>query len=115
MAEKEGIIKATAFYAGHSAKSNFDVDLKLGFTEEHVHEAIQFVAGIGNQLRMVAMVHGEKVDLGLWNVFKVLIDKNCQAKVTFKTSKENTFVERLSELMADEETITIKAKVIPME
>lgn len=113
--EKANVIKATGFYAGHSAKGNFDVDLKIGFTEEHVSEAIQFVAGIGSNLKMVAIVRDNKVDLGLWNVFKVMVDRNAQAKVTFKTSKDNTFVERLAELMADEENITIKAKIIPME
>ena len=64
---------------------------------------------------MLAVVRDNKVDLGLWNVFKVMVDRNAQAKVTFKTSKDNTFVERLAELMADEENIVIKAKIIPTE
>lgn len=110
--ESSNIIKATGFYAGYSAKGNYDVDLRIGFTEEHVYEAVQFLAGIGNQLRLLATVGENKIDLGLWNVYKVTVDHNAQAKVVFKTSKDNTFVERLSELMAEEEEIVLKAKVI---
>ena len=110
--ENEAIIQATGFYAGYSAKGNFDVDLKIGFTEENVANGIKFVTAIGNQISLVAKVADEVIKLGIWNVYKVVVDHNAQCKVQFKTSKDNTFVDKFDKLITDEQDIILKAKIL---
>lgn len=113
MAEKsDQFIEATGYFAGNAAKGNFDVELKLKFPETQVSNALQFVAGIGQRLKMVATVGDEKVKLGTWSVYRISVDRDLQTLIVFKSSTENAFVDSLPSLMVDEEEITLKAKIL---
>lgn len=112
MAKTEGeTIAATGHYAGYSAKGNFDVELRINFPETQLTEAIQFIAGIGQRMKLIAEIAGEKIKLGVWSVYRMAIDKNAQAVVVFKSNSESAFVENMQKLMVEEEEITIKAKI----
>ena len=39
--QNENDFIAVGIYNGHSVKNNYDVELKLVFTEEHLNEALQ--------------------------------------------------------------------------
>lgn len=111
--ENENVIKAIGIYAGHSARGNFDVELKMIFTESHISEALQFVAGIGQHLKMIAEVAGEKVRLGTWGVYRLAVDRNAQTTVVFKANAEHILVDNLSRLMVEDEEIILKAQLVP--
>lgn len=111
--ENDNLITAVGVYGGHSARGNFDVELKVLFTESHVSEALQFVAGIGQHLLMIAFLGGEKIRLGTWSVYRLAVDRNAQTTVVFKTNKDAAFVDNLSRLMVEDEEITLKAKIVP--
>lgn len=112
MAEKsDELIVAKGIYGGHSARGNFDIELKATFTDAHVTEAIQFIAGIGQHLILLAFIGGEKVKLGIWSVYAVRVDRNLQTTVTFKTNKDLAKVDNLSKLLVEDEEITFKAKL----
>lgn len=109
--DDQPVIEATGFFAGNATRGNFDVELKIKFPEQSTANALQFVAGIGQRLRMVATVADVKVKLGVWSVYRISVDKDLQTTVIFKSSSENAFVGNLPSLMVDEEEITIKAKI----
>ena len=111
--ENENIIEAVGFYKGYSAKSNYDVDLKIGFEDQNVTNALRFIAGIGNRLRVLAFVDEkkEKIDLGYWSVYKFVVDHNAQGLLTLKSNKDDSFTEDILGLMSAE-TIRLKAKII---
>lgn len=110
-----GIISATGWFSGNSTKSNYDLELKMKFTGDELMNAIQFVAGIGKRLKLVAVIENEKVKLGLWSVYRLSVDKNLEATVVFKTAKENAFYENIPQLLVEEEMISIKAKILDEE
>ena len=110
--EDDSLITAIGVFAGNSAKGNFDIELKFLFTEENLSEALQFVAGIGRHLKLIAIVNKEKVRLGTWGVYKLSVDRNAQTTVVFKTNKDDAFVENLSQLMVEDEEIEIKARIV---
>lgn len=109
--DDDQVIQAIGFFGGNSAKGNFDVELKMKFPEQSTPNALQFVAGIGQRLRMVASIADVKIKLGVWSVSRISIDRDLQTTVVFKSTVENAFVNSLPQLMVDEEEITIKAKI----
>lgn len=109
---KENVIEAVGIYNGHSAKGNFDIELKMLFTEIHLNEAIQFVVGIGQHLRMVAIVNNEKIKLGTWTVYRMAIDRNAQTTVVFKTNLDSAFVDNIPKLMVEDAEVVIKAQIV---
>lgn len=106
------LIKAIGVYAGHSAKGNFNIELKAIFTEEFVMDAIQFIAGIGRRLLLIAVVKDEKIKLGEWTVYNLKVDKNMQATITFKSNKDAANMGNMNRLLAEDEVITFVAKLI---
>lgn len=111
--ENDNLITAVGVFGGHSARGNFDVELKVIFTEAHLSSALQFVAGIGSHLKMIAYIGEQKIRLGTWGVYRLAIDRNAQTTVVFKTSMDQAFVDNLSKLMVEDEEIIFKAQVIP--
>ena len=53
---KENVISATGYFDGSNSKGNFDVQLKAKFTESELADSLQFVAGIGKMLNLIAVV-----------------------------------------------------------
>ena len=110
--ENSNIISATGYFSGNSTKSNYDLELKINFNGDEISNAIQFVAGIGKRMQLVAIVANEKIKLGQWSVYSLRIDKNLTATVVFKTSKDNAFYENIPSLFVEETEISIKAKIL---
>jgi len=108
----ENVISAVGYFDGNNSKGNFDVQLKAKFTESELANALQFVAGIGKRLKLVAIVETEKVSLGQFTVYSIRIDRDGNCYITFKSDKDSSFVENIPMLMVDEATITFKAKII---
>lgn len=66
---KENVISAIGYFDGSNSKGNFDVQLKAKFTESELANSLQFVAGIGKMLNLIAVVEGNKVKLGKFTVY----------------------------------------------
>ena len=110
--EDEELIKAVGFFYGASTKNNFDVELKIRFTESDLYDAIQFISGIGRHLKLLAVVDEEKVPLVIWGVNKLSIDKNAQTTISLKSTIENANMDNINKLLVEEQEIVLKAKVI---
>lgn len=111
MAEKE-VIQALGFFEGQTSKGNFDIKFKMSFRENEIGNALQFVATIGKEIAILAVVNdNDKVKLGKFSVYKVTVDKNLNCKVEFKSNINDCFVGNFERLMVDEATILLKCKV----
>lgn len=105
------LIKAVGYYDGSNAKGNFDIQLKAKFPESELANSLQFVTGIGKIICLVAIVEGEKVKLGKFNIYSIKIDRDGNCSITFKSNKYSVFFEDFSKLMIDEATVEFVAKV----
>lgn len=108
----ENIISAIGYFDGQTSKGNFDVNLKARFSESVLPNALQFVAGIGKMLQLIAVVENKKVKIGKFTVYNIRIDNNGNSVVTFKSNKDSAFVENIPEIMIDEAAIEFKAKIL---
>ena len=61
MAKDESVISASGYFDGQTSRGNFDVQLKAKFAPEELANALQFVAGIGKRIQLLAIVENEKV------------------------------------------------------
>ena len=111
----ENVISAVGYFDGSNSKGNFDIQLKAKFMNNDLPNALQFVAGIGKRLQLIALVEDEKVKLGTFTVYSMRIDANGNCFVTFKSNKDAVKIEDFSKLMVDETFITFKAKIIGEE
>lgn len=109
--EKDKLLKAVGFYNGYSAKGNYDVELKMAFNESDLYDAMEFVAGIGRKLKLLAVIGEEKIPLGLWNVYQVRIDHNARCTISFRSNITFVKPENITKLMIDEDFV-IKGKII---
>lgn len=103
-------ISGSCFFKGHTVKGNYDVQLKIGFTEDTVKQAIQLIAGIGRNLDLLAKVGNNKLKLGTWTVYKVVFDKNLQSTVTLASTIEMANMESIPDLMVEEVEIQFAGK-----
>lgn len=115
MAENDQLIKAVGYFNGHNSKGNFDVQLKMRFPERSLPEALQFVAGIGKKIQLIADVNGNKIKLGKFTVYNLKIDRDANCDITFKSNIDNALVDNFSGLMVEEAEILLKAKVLNEE
>ena len=99
--KNENEFSAVGIYQGHSIKNSYDVELKLLFTAEHSEEALQFIAGITNYIKVICNKSGNKLKLGTWGVYRFTIDKNMQVKISLKSTTENANIEALNALVVD--------------
>lgn len=109
------VIIAEGYYDGHQAKGNFEIQLKVKFLETDLANALQFVAGIGKQVQLIAKVTDEKIKLGTFNIYNIVVDRNATCKIQFRSNTDYVKVENLSKLMVDETSITFMGKVISQE
>ncbi len=113
---KESEFNAVGLYEGHSIKNNYNIELKLLFTEQHINEAIQFLAGFAKYMRIICKKNEEKLNLGTWSVYRLSVDKNLQTKIVLRTTYENVNLEHLNKLAGniDDEIgeIIFKAKIV---
>lgn len=114
MAKENEIILASGYFDGYKTKSNYDVEISFKFTEESLSNALQFIAGIGKRVAILAQVQdSEFFKLGTFNVYDFKVDRNANTKIRFKTGMENCFVNNFSSLITDEEVVVnLKAKVV---
>lgn len=115
MAKRDEIIKAAGYFDGYNSRGNFDVQLKAKFSNEELANALQFVAGIGKKVSLVANIEDESVKLGKFNVYSLRIDRDGNSYITFKSNIDNAFVDNFSQLMIEEAMIVYKAKVLDEE
>lgn len=109
--EAKEIIQANGYFNGSTTKGNFDVQLKFKFPESELANALQFVAGIGRRLQVLAIVEKEKLKLGQYTVQQIKIDRDANSYVVLKSNKDDTFVGEFSKLLVEEAMITLKAKI----
>lgn len=112
MASENNVISALGYFDGNQMKGNFDVQLKAKFMEQDLPDALQFVAGIGKRIKLMAQVENEKLKLGEFNVYSMRIDNNANCVITFRSNVDSVEMENLPKLVLDETPITFKAKVI---
>ena len=115
MAEEKELIIATGYFDGQSSKGNFDVSFKMSFPEGELANALQFVAAIAKQVKLVAFINGNsdlKIPLGIFYVDSIKIDRNANCKIQFKSTVENCFVNNFSKLLVDEASIMLKGKIL---
>lgn len=111
----ENVISAVGYFDGSNSKGNFDVQLKAKFMNNELPNALQFVAGIGKRLRLVALIEDKRVRLGTFTVYSIRIDNAGNCFITFKSNKDSVKIEDFSKLMVDEAFIAFKAMIIDDE
>lgn len=109
-------IKARGYYHGHSAKGNFDVELKLRFLEDEAYNALQFISSVGHQLKLIAKQDGlpDPIKLGMFNFYNLRVDRDANVYVSLRANQDFCFINNIAKLMK-EESFTFVAKVIPNE
>lgn len=114
MANENEVFSAIGVYNGHSAKGSFDIDLKLLFTEPNLKDAIQFIAGIGKEIKVVAVneIEGLKVKLGTWTVHRVAVDKNAQTAVVLKSTMDRVYSDNIPDIMLEDTEFVFKVAII---
>nr|DAJ94269.1 MAG TPA: hypothetical protein [Caudoviricetes sp.] len=115
MAKEESLIVATGYFDGHNVKGNMDVTFKMSFPEGDLPNALQFVAAIAKQVKLIAYINGNsdlKVPLGVFTVDSLRIDKNANCKIQFKSIIENCFVNNFAKLLEEEASIMLKGKIL---
>ena len=113
--QNENDFIAVGIYNGHSVKNNYDVELKLVFTEEHLNEAQQLLSGLTCYMKIICKKLNEKINLGVWSLNKLLIDKNAQTKISLKSTTENADLEGIQKLISsveEEREIIFKIRLI---
>lgn len=110
--EAPEVIQANGYFNGSNTKGNFDVQLKFKFPESELANALQFVAGIGRRLQVIAVIEKEKLKLGQYTVQQIKIDRDANCSIVLKSNKDDTFVDEFSKLLVEEAIITLKAKVL---
>ena len=109
---KKNVIKATGYFDGQNSKGNFDVQLKAKFLADDLPDALQFVAGIGKRIQMVASVEGTKVKLGQFTVYSIRVDKDMNCFITFKSNVDSVYPDEFTKLMVEDAHITFMAKIL---
>lgn len=113
MAEKAEIIQAIGYFNGYKTKGMHDVELNFKFGEDQLPNVLQFLAGLGNDLSLIALKYDEKIRLGSFSLYNLAVDKDANAKVRFKSNINKCFINNFGSLLVDEELpITLKAKVV---
>lgn len=115
MAKENEVISATGYFDGQSSKGNFDVQLKFKFPERALSDSIQFIAGIGKRLILLAIVNEEKIPLGTFNIYNMRIDKDANNMITFKSNLDYVRPENFAKLITEETEILLKAKILKEE
>lgn len=109
--ENDNLIKAFAIYNGHTIRKNFDVELKLLFVDTQMPNALQFVAGIGRQVMLKAVMGKEKLYIGTFNVNRINIDKNGNTNISLMSNRDYVNLENIEKLMVEEE-IKVAGKIV---
>ena len=115
MAEEKEVIVATGYFDGHNVKGNMDITFKMSFPEGDLPNALQFVAAIAKQVKLIAYINGNsdlKVPLGVFSVDSLRIDKNANCKIQFKSTIETCFVNNFAKLLEEEASIMLKGKIL---
>lgn len=115
MAEEKDLIVATGYFDGHNIKGNMDITFKMSFPEGDLPNALQFVAAIAKQVKLIAYINGDsnlKVPLGIFAVDSIKIDRNANCKIQFKSTIENCFVNNFAKLLEEEASIMLKGKIL---
>lgn len=113
--QNENDFIAVGIYNGHSVKNNYDVELKLVFTEEHLNEALQLLSGLTFYMKIICKKLNEKINLGVWSLNKLSIDKNAQTKISLKSTTENVDLEGIQKLISsveEERELIFKIRLI---
>lgn len=114
--ENTNEFNAVGIYEGHAIKTHYNIELKLLFTEQHINEAVQFLAGFAKHIRIICKKNGKKLDLGTWSVYRLAVDRNLQTKVVLRTTYENVNLEQLNSLAVNTEEeiseIIFKVKIV---
>lgn len=115
MAEENenNLIIASCYFDGYKTKGNFDVEINFKFPEEQLANSLQFMAGIGNHLKVIALVNEVKVPLGTFTFYNYSVDRDANSKIRFKSNIDDCIINNFAKLMVDENIpITLKAKVV---
>ncbi len=114
--EDQNVVKARGFYNGHSAKGNFDIELKLVFTETEAVNALQFISFVGHQLKLIAKQEFIKdpIKLGMFNFYNLRVDRDANVYVSLRANRDFCFLDNITKLM-QEESFTFVAKMVSEE
>lgn len=96
-------IKVSGIYNGHTIRKNFDVELKLRFTEGQLANSLQFLAGFGKQVILKAQVNKEVLYLGVFNINKIIIDKNGNSFLSLMSNNDYVKLENIEKIMVEDE------------
>ena len=91
MAKDESVISASGYFDGQTSRGNFDVQLKAKFAPEELANALQFVAGIGKRIQLLAIVEDEKVRENVArknDIFRIYGKEEFDAEAIIKEYKE---------------------------
>ena len=111
MAKEDNLIKAVGIYNGHSIKKNFDIELKFRFIEEQLANSLQFVACIGKQVKLKAKIRKEKLNLGVFNVNKITVDKNGNAYISLMSNSDYVSLESIEKLLVEDEEVHLAGMI----
>ena len=101
--------KAIGYYNGYSIKSNYDIELKFKFPLSSMGKSLTFVQLIGKPLKLVCKLHDTNYKLGIYNIYRYTIDRDGEASISFRSSKENVELENIIPLLEEEAQFTLLA------
>lgn len=111
MANENNVIKAKGIYNGSTVKKDFQVELKFLFTDDQLPKALGFVAGIGRNIKLRAMIVDDKLDLGSFNIKKIQIDKNGNTLIVFASLIDYVNIQQINGLLIENEEISLVGKI----
>lgn len=112
--EKTEGVKAVGTFNGLKTKGNFEINLTILFTEEQLANSLVFTAGIGKFFTLEAQeAESDKkpIPLGTFTIGSIKIDRNGNAKVTFKSDKDQAVQENIPKLMQEETAYTFISNI----
>lgn len=118
VAKDANALKAVGTFSGYKTKANLEILLTILFTEAELANSLLFISGIGRLFALEATqaledpkAKAKTIPLGTYTIHTIKIDKNGNAKVTFKSDKDQAVPANIHQLMQEEASFIFTANI----
>lgn len=114
--EKEIKIKEFVKYAGHSVRSNGNVDLTFEARYSELTNSIQVLQMLNNDVTVIAKKPDEKpFKIGVFRVKNVIIDGDGESKLKFISITDSIEMENLNKIISSDEFQIMMQSLVEIE
>ena len=99
------MVKAKGINNGLSIKPNGIVEVKIEFDNTQLAKVLGVLQLAGEDFDVMAKLDDEKKKLGRFGFYNMAIDRDGDAKVTFRSSIEDVVIENIENLYNEQETV----------